>query len=111
MCRLAVPPRESSRFSDLQAKRDRLPGRRSWRDDAYSAGIPDAPVHRMQFPLKTGIGNMANASQDRAAFLATYNLPPDAIEKCGLSWELLDTIAGRYKEQRKALYSPAASLA
>ena len=54
---------------------------------------------------------MANASQDRAAFLATYNLPPDAIEKCGLSWELLDTIAARYGEQRKALYSPAASLA
>ena len=39
---------------------------------------------------------MAHAAQDRAAFLSTYNLPPDALEQCGLSWALLDTIAARY---------------
>ncbi len=54
---------------------------------------------------------MATASEDRAALLAAYNLPPDAIEKCGLSWELLDTIAARYGEQRKELQPPAGSLA
>lgn len=76
-----------------------------------SAGILDTPVLRMQFPLKEGIGSMAHPPQDRAAFLSSYNLPPDAIEKCGLSWELLDTIAARYGEQRKELHLPAASLA
>jgi GTP pyrophosphokinase len=54
---------------------------------------------------------MAKAPQDRAAFLSTYNLPPDAIEKCGLSWDLVDTIAACYGEQRKALHPLAASLA
>jgi putative GTP pyrophosphokinase len=54
---------------------------------------------------------MASAARDRAVFLSTYNLPPDAIEKCGLSWELLDTIAARYGERRKALHVSAASLA
>ena len=54
---------------------------------------------------------MARAAQDRAAFLSTYNLPPDAIEQCGLSWALLDTIGARYREQRKALHPPAAELA
>ncbi len=54
---------------------------------------------------------MATAPRDHAAFLSTYNLPPDALEKCGLSWELLDAIAARYGEQQQALHSPAASLA
>lgn len=54
---------------------------------------------------------MDQAPRDRAAFLSTHNMPPDALEKCGLSWELLDAIAARYGEQRKALLPPAADLA
>ena len=61
--------------------------------------------------MNRGIGTAATPPQSRAAFLSTYNLPPDAIEKCGLSWELLDAIAARYGEQRKDLEPLAAYLA